>query len=319
MTPVWVVGSGGLLGSAIVRSPLLGKDIRAWQPARQFAWRQWNTMAQQMRQAVTAFGAYAEGAARWEIYWAAGIGTMSTSSEVLVQETRALEYMLELMSADPHLMASSGAFALSSSAGAVYAGASDEVITEDTPPAPTTAYAREKLAQEQLMLDFTQRHPQIRSAAARISTVYGVGKDMSKPQGLLTHIARSILHRRPVQIYVPYDTIRDYIAADDAAMAMIAALRCTSGQRPHLTRIVASERPTTIAEIIATFKRVSRRAPRIVTSASQLSALYSKRIQFRSLLPEARPPEAPRSLLIGISQLMDAELDAFASSPRPRH
>jgi UDP-glucose 4-epimerase len=124
-------------------------------------------------------------------------------------------------------------------------------------------------------------------------------------------MARSILRNQPIQIYVPYDTIRDYIAADDAAAAIVAASRTTRGKSRVGLKIIASEQPVTIAEIVSIFRRIARRAPRIVTSASQLSGLYSRRVQFRSIdsAQGARPPG--KGLAVGIAELMSAERAAF--------
>ena len=58
-----------------------------------------------------------------------------------------------------------------------------------------------------------------------------------KPQGLLTHIARCIIGNRPIQIYVPLDTVRDDIAADDAAAIMVAGVRALAARPRVLTKI----------------------------------------------------------------------------------
>ena len=317
MTCAWIIGSGGMLGSALGGALRRDASTRLFIPGDRFAWHDWPVLAAQLATAVASFAACTTAAEPWEIYWAAGVGTMGSSTEALAQETRALALLLERIAATPHLTMADGAVVLASSAGAVYAGAADALITEATMPAPTTAYARAKLAQEELLRIFAATQQQVQTQVARISTLYGHTRHATKQQGLLTHMARSILRRKPIQIYVPYDTIRDYIAADDAAVAMIASLRAAGPTRPHphLTRIIASEQPATIAEIIAIFKRVARRAPRIVTSASRLSDLYTRRIQFRSVvLPDCpRPPV--RSLLVGIAELMNAERDAFARAP----
>jgi UDP-glucose 4-epimerase len=210
-----------------------------------------------------------------------------------------------------------GAIAFASSAGAIYAGTRDAIITEHTAPAPTTAYAREKLMQEGLLAAFALAHPRMTALNARISTIYGPGQATVKQQGLLTHIARCILRNQPIQIYVPYDTIRDYIAVDDAASAITRALFLANQQPGVCTKIIASEKPTTIAEIISVFKRIARRGPLIVTSASKLTSLYARRVQFRSvvLTDGARPMVT--SLAVGIAQLMVAERAAFVrSSPK---
>ena len=130
-----------------------------------------------------------------------------------------MKHLLQRLEAEPHLISAPGAIAFASSAGGIYAGAKDAVITEHTPPAPTTAYAREKLVQEDLIQAFVLANQRTAALLARVSTIYGPGQATGKQQGLLTHIARRILRNQPIQIYVPYDTIRDYIAVDDAATA----------------------------------------------------------------------------------------------------
>jgi UDP-glucose 4-epimerase len=284
-------------------------------PIERFCWDGGPVLASQIAHAVREFASQIGTADRWEIYWAAGVGAMSSLEEQLVPETWALSQLLGQLQKDSCLMAVEGAVCLASSAGALYAGSTDDVISENTLPVPNTAYAREKLKQENLLRLFASQNENMTAFIARISTLYGPGQHAGKRQGLLTHIARSIVRNDPVQIYVPYDTIRDYICSDDAASAMITVLRSIHREERVLVKIVASERPTTIAEIVAIFKRISRQKPRIVTSANRLSSLYSRRVQFRSIeLPECilRPP---RSLSIGIFQLLTEERHSFFIGP----
>jgi UDP-glucose 4-epimerase len=314
MTIAWVFGSSGLLGAALCRA-LRSNGTELFFPAERFVWGSEHELSTQIMAAVQAFASQVGTADRWEIYWAAGVGTMSSSADTFAPETRILSLVLRLLESEPRLMAVSGALAFASSAGAIYAGSSDDIITENIAPMPTTAYARAKLGQEDQIRSFASENNGIAALIARISTLYGPGQNAGKRQGLLSHNARSILRNQPIQIYVPYDTIRDYIAADDAAAAMVTALRTASEKSSVLTKIIASEQPVTIAEIVSIFKRVSRRAPRVVTSASKLSGLYSRRVQFRSIaLPECKRSPI-RSLPVGIAQLMMAERSAFAEGP----
>ena len=314
MTVAWVLGSTGLLGSALCRQ-LREQATPLFFPAARLHWDQEAELTSQLAAAVQAFSARTGAEERWEVYWAAGVGTMSSSPSDLSLETRTLALLLQLIESDPVLTVMPGALAFSSSAGAIYAGSRAEIISETTSPAPTTAYAQEKLKQEGLVRLFVLACENTTALLARISTIYGPGQSEGKQQGLFAHIARCIVRNRPIQIYVPFDTIRDYITADDAAAAMVTALRAIS-DRPHvLTKIVASERPTTIAEIVSIFKRITRRAPRVVTSASRLSSLYSRRVQFRSVELPGCVPRSKTSLLIGIAQVMAAERAAFARGP----
>ena len=89
MMIAWVVGSGGLLGSALVRV-LLGNGTELFSPAERFRWDDEPELAPQLAVAVRGFAARVGVTDRWEIYWAAGMGTMSSSDVDLMLETRAL-------------------------------------------------------------------------------------------------------------------------------------------------------------------------------------------------------------------------------------
>lgn len=310
MRTAWVIGSGGLLGSAL-RTCLAGQGDALYTHGVSLCWSDRAILAAQLEAAVTAFAAGIEPSDRWEIYWAAGIGTMATPPEALVPETEAIEILLRLLGANSRLAYAPGAIGFASSAGAIYAGATDDIITERTPAAPTTPYARAKLQQEALVEAFVDGHANVSALLGRISTLYGAGQGLGKKQGLLTHIARSLVRNKPIQIYVPFDTIRDYIHAADAAARLVFALRGLPAARRLVVKIIASENPTTIAEIISTFRRVARRAPLVVTSASRQAALYTRRIQFRSLESTQAPDLPATSLGIGVAQLIKAELAHF--------
>jgi UDP-glucose 4-epimerase len=314
MRIAWVIGGGGLLGSALRRS-LQFDGTELFSPPERFRWGSEPELAPQVAAAVQAFANRVHAARRWEIYWAAGLGTMGSPESELAPETRALALLLRQVESESRLMAMPGNIAFASSAGAIYAGSSAYIITEDTGAAPTTAYAREKLRQEDLVRSFVLANSQTTALLARFSTLYGPGQSLGKRQGLVAHIARCILRNQVIQIYVPFDTIRDYIAAGEAAAAMAAALRSTSEKPRVLMKIVASERPTTIAEIISVFRRIARRPPRIVTSASNLSSLYSRRVLFQSKVLQESTPAVRISLFVGISQVMTAERLAFARNP----
>lgn len=313
----WVLGSRGLLGSALCRALRL-RETDLFVPVTQFVWNNKAELEAQIAAAVTAFGALSEAAGRWAIYWAAGVGNMGSSEDDMAPETRALSILLDFLSKEKRLMAIPGSVVFASSAGAIYAGSTDCVISEDTSPAPTTIYAREKLSQENLVRSFAESNEHVQALLARIATIYGPGQSAGKQQGLLAHIARCMLRNRPVQIYVPFDTIRDYIFSDDAAEAMIRSLLEDPRSQCTVMRIIASEQPTTIAEIISTFKKIGGRAPRIVTNSGTQSKVYPRRVRFQSVYSPFRGRLRRTSLLVGISQLMAAEHTVFVRAKEIR-
>ncbi len=309
----WVIGGNGLLGSGL-RLALLKTETTLFEQTKRFHWDNESELLLQMGSEVKAFAEAVNLESCWEIYWAAGVGTMGSPEEKLSLETRILSKLLDFIQAEPRLVSINGNFAFASTAGAIYAGASDDIITENTPVAPTTAYAHEKLKQERLISAFAMSNISVTALIARISTLYGTGQAKGKQQGLLVEIARRILSNQPIQIFVPFDTIRDYITANDAAALIINALRGLKNKSGVFTKIIASEQPTTIAEIISIFKRITRRNPRIITSANKLSTLYSRRIQFHSIEVPVDEKIVKTSLLVGIAQIVAAERVSLAQN-----
>lgn len=311
MTVAWVLGSTGLLGSALHRE-LLGRGTALFAPSERLRWGQEPDISLQISSTIRAFAELARISGRWEIYWAAGVGTMGSLPNELVPETKVLLLLLTLIKTNPYLLATPGSFAFASSAGAIYAGSEDDIVNEKSAPAPINAYALAKLEQEGSVQSCLSNSCNITALIARISTIYGPGQSDGKQQGLITHIARSIVRNRPIQIYVPFDTIRDYIETDDVARVIISALRNSASSQLVKTKIVASERPTTIAEIISIFKRLSRRRPLVVTSASSMGKFYSRRVQFESIEAPACTSLVKTSLVEGIAKVIAAEKDSFA-------
>ncbi|MGJ7519664.1 NAD-dependent epimerase/dehydratase family protein [Variovorax sp. LT1P1] len=315
MIAAWVLGAGGLLGSALSRA-LLGDGVKPFSPAERFNWVDEVALRSQLSAAVTRFSSAAMGASVWQIYWAAGVGTMNATEDALRSETCALACLLELIGADRRLMHMKGVFILASSAGAIYAASKDELITELSVPAPNSAYGFAKIRQENLVSAFCAGKPKTTALLARISTLYGSGQARDKSQGLLTHIARSIICNKPVGIYVPIDTIRDYISVDDAAEAIVQTIPALDCLGDANVKVVASECPTTIAEIISIFRRLCRKSPRITTGINRSASLYSRRVQFRSVVLNQRGRKI-RSLTVGIAELLNAERISYANPAAP--
>ncbi len=315
MTVTWVIGSHGLLGSALLRE-LDRSGQRLLVPDERFKWDDEANLRIQFEKAVKAFSALVGKENSWQIFWAAGVGTMGSSRAELEPETRSLSMLLGLVESESSLISAESRFVFASSAGAIYANSEDETVAEDSRISPTTAYAEAKLEQESLVSAFAANNGKMSALIARISTLYGPGQARGKKQGLIAHIARCILTNERINIFVPLDTIRDYLPADDAARLIVATLGIIAGKPGVFTQIIASEKPTTIAEIVSTFKRISRRKPRIVTSANRLSGVYTRRIQFRSNFAQANRQIQKTSLHIGISQVLAAERSAFVRSRR---
>jgi UDP-glucose 4-epimerase len=303
----WVLGASGLLGSALVRA--LQRDHTVlFQPAARFEWCQPAIVSGQLQAAALAFSERVAHYDRWTVFWSAGVGSMASRPEELIAEQVLLRSLLDALRDNAALKQVRGTIVFASSAGALYGGAHAACYTESSDIFPATAYALHKLEQEQLIHAYIAQEPKVSALILRYSTLYGIGQARNKPQGLITQIARKIVANEPANIFVPLDTIRDYLHVDDAAQLSLATLANAQHFPGRVTlKIVAAERATSIAELIGVFRRISGRIPRIVTSANGLSSRYTRCAQYRSEEPAGKPHRPGRPLLIGIHQVLEAE------------
>lgn len=274
----WVVGAGGLLGSAVTRcltargeATFRGPTVRWAGPDAELDLRQ--GLARLVEQA---------GEDGWQVFWCAGVGVTGSSDAALQTEVERFEALLDAMHALPPQLQQRGSLFVASSAGALYAGSPGAPFDESTPPVPLGGYGRAKLALE-AATERLATASEVRCLSGRISNLYGPGQSLTKPQGLISHLCLANLKRAPLSVYVSLDTLRDYLFVDDAAALIVdscSRLR-ESDQRYHV-KVLASGRSLSIGALLGEFRRVIGRRPEIVMGASSQSALQSRDLRVRS-------------------------------------
>jgi UDP-glucose 4-epimerase len=208
-------------------------------------------------------------------------------------------------------LSSPGLIGFASSAGAIYSSCVDFEITELSTETAQSDYAFAKLTQEKILRKFLLGNPNVSLLVARFSTLYGPGQSSGKQQGLLSHIARCALKHQPVQIFVPLDTLRDYIFSDDAALTFVRSLRLLrTDDCKFRMKIISSERSVTIAEIISTFNRLMQKRVPLVLNRNNLSTLYTPRISYRSIY-STKNDIRQHTLIEGIASLILSERAAY--------
>lgn len=298
---VWVVGCGGLLGSALTER-FVEDGVKPFRPSHAFSWNDTDALAREFAAAVHEFGKASGDACT--VCYAAGRGIMTSKPEDLAKETKTLGALLAALSDEPLLQGKPLTFMFASSAGAIYAESTDETITEASTPQTRSPYGITKLEQETLVTDWAQARPKTSVLIARLSTLYGPAQALGKRQGLISHIARSALARKPIEIFVPLDTMRDYLHVRDAAGDIVRTL--SEIKETVTMKIIASEEPTTVAEIIGLFRKILKTPPKISTATRAETARYPHRMKFRStVLPHADKKRT--SLLLGVSEVLAAE------------
>ncbi|HEY7141038.1 MAG TPA: NAD-dependent epimerase/dehydratase family protein [Methylomirabilota bacterium] len=319
---VWVVGRG-LLGRRLEDlAPRAIPGAVCWGPATaRLSWGEPGRLALELGDAARAFGEEARRReAPWMALWCAAAGGVDASSETLGRETEALRQLLGALGTalgrTPHR--ASGTLLFCSSAGGVYGRGPELPLTEDSPCQPISAYGRSKLGQETEVLRWAGATPGVSCLVARLSNLYGSGQNLERSPGLIARLSQSLLHRRPRHVYVPLDTLRDYLHAGDAARYILGCLdRLWRSDRPaSLVKIIASEQSISIAGVIGIFTRVAKRAPRIICMPDPLSRQQPSRLRFRS---RVWTDQAPRmmDLAAGIREVYQDHLSLFQRGRLP--
>jgi UDP-glucose 4-epimerase len=313
MTPplIWIVGAGGLLGSQL-RAALSRQfpQTRFWQPAPvHFSWTEPARLSDELGHAVASFAAAARRHGdSWALLWCAGKGAVSSPAAALEPEWSGWARLLELLGRT--LGDTRGQVFLASSAGGIYGGNRQEFLTEETLPQPNSEYGVHKLRMEGALRDWTDAHANVSCLIGRISTLYGPGQDLRKPQGLISHLSRCLIHRQRVNIYVQLDTRRDYLFVGDCAQQIAACLdRLASEPSRLLLKIFASERLTSVAEIIGIFFRTTKHRPLIASRQAPTTQAIS--LKFRSSVWSDLGSFRKTDLAAGIHLLHEHQIALF--------
>ena len=272
--PLWILGAGGLLGSTVLAQAHDGHRVFEHERIDWTA----SDAPERLQSLAAAFCASAVGDEPWSVVWCAGAGVIGTSQEALSRETATLEGLLRGLDATTR-----GTMFLASSAGGVFGGTPDRPITERSEPAPLSPYGRNKLVQEHLVATWVAETSST-AVIGRISNLYGPGQSLAKPQGLISQICAATLRRRPITLYVPTDTIRDYLFADDCAGLILRCLERSQAE-PYgacTSKILASGQTATIGTILSEAQRVMHKRPSVVSVPSHLSNQQGSVLSFRS-------------------------------------
>jgi UDP-glucose 4-epimerase len=299
----WVVGQGGLLGGALRKALERRPGVFSLPPSMRIAWDNESAAREAIAGAVTSFAerARAQGAP-YALFWAAGVGVIGSTAAEMAAELQLWSFLLDQV--ERRLSGHPGVVTLASSAGGVFGGTYDQPLTERSASRPLSEYGRAKLKEELLLAGWAGRNPEVRCLVARISNLYGPGQDLRKPQGFISLLCKHALWRVPLHVYVPLDTIRDFIYAEDAAEIIASAtLRVVASVQPAVVlKIIASEQPTSLARVVNTMRAVSGGAPTVLCGHSRLTSMQPGCLTFRSEVLRDLDVGHPTDLVSGIAR-----------------
>jgi UDP-glucose 4-epimerase len=296
--PPWVIGSGGLLGQALVRrEPDAFRGLAVPWERPDEATHTLRTSAERYAQLVSN---------QWTVIWAAGAAVVSTDERVAAIE---LEQFRAVVSAvRTYLPAGRGVFFLSSSAGGIYAGSSGAPFDEGSSAAPLSAYGRLKLAMEKVAVETLSEHCQV--SIGRFSNLYGPGQNLQKAQGLISQLCVHSLTRKALSIYVPLETMRDYVYVEDAAALASTAVESARRRSPMGTsmRVLASGEAATVARIISLVGRQQGHRSLISLGNNASSAVQVRDLRLRSLHQEEQRGAVRTTLAVGVTKVFQETL-----------
>lgn len=244
-----------------------------WSATVPIAWADPVAASAQIQDACAAFADEA-GDRPWQVAWCAGAGVVGSGVAELEQETNYVSQLLDGLtrSLSPQQLGT-GQFFLASSAGGIYAGSSGAPYTELSEDRPLAPYGFNKLRQESMIRQWSAQTG-VPVLIGRLSNLYGPGQKLSKSQGVISQICRSVLVRQPFPLYVSQDTIRDYLYVDDAGVLVADGLDRLRQEQSVRTKpsvalkILASGRASTLATILGEVRRITKSPVRVVMAAS---------------------------------------------------
>lgn len=251
---LWVIGAGGLFGSSLVRTATHQGDrvtVSRGVP--------WADPIQAGAHLITDARDFLDEASSdsqpWSIAWAAGHVTTASSPVAAEQELQLFTDFITGLTGliEQNKESKRGRFLLASSAGGIYSGASNPPFDAATPPRPVGPYGELKLAQENVVRE--QLGGIVDVTVARLANLYGPGQDLAKLQGLISRLALSAVTRDPLTMFVPLDTLRDYIYVDDASRLALHWLT-TINSGSHI-RVIASGQPTSLGQLISLMQDIT--------------------------------------------------------------
>ena len=317
----WVVGRGGLLGRGVESA--LGQRCSTWYPPDPFCWDDAIAARAQLENSCSAF-ADQVGDRPWQVAWCAGAGVVSSGSAELRRETDSLSQLLRgLLRAMSSQQMRSGQFFLASSAGGVYAGSRGAPFTERSRECPLAPYGFNKLEQESIVRRWSIEAG-TPALIGRLSNIYGPGQRLSKRQGVVSEACRRVLAHQPFVLYVPLDTIRDYLFVGDAGALIADGLdrlrhkHSADASPPVVLKILASRQPTTIATVLGEVRRIAKRPVRVVMASSPSARHQASDLRMNSVAWPELDRRSMTTLSVGIRMVMTDILNDMEQGRSPR-
>ncbi|SEI01308.1 NAD-dependent epimerase/dehydratase family protein [Pseudomonas asplenii] len=191
---------------------------------------------------------------------------------------------------------------LFASSAAVYGNNGEgESIVEDTPKAPLTPYASDKLASE-YYFDFYRRQHGLEPVIFRFFNVFGPRQDPSSPySGVISIFSERAEKGLPITVFGDGEQTRDFIYVGDLVDVLVQALEAPRAEEGAIN--VGLNRSTTLKQMLQALSEVVGPLPPVNYSAARSGDIRHSRANNQRLLERFSFPE-PTPMSVGLARLL---------------
>lgn len=174
-------------------------------------------------------------------------------------------------------------------------------IIEDTPKAPMTPYAADKLASE-YCLDFYRRQHGLEPVILRFFNIYGPRQDPSSPySGVISIFSERAKKNLPITVYGDGEQTRDFVYVDDLVQVLVQALEAPNASLEPVN--IGFNRSTSVNDLAATLSSLLGRPLALNYEAPRSGDIRHSRADNSRLL-ERFSLTAPTSFSDGLCLLL---------------
>ena len=191
---------------------------------------------------------------------------------------------------------------LFASSAAVYGNNGEgESIAEDTPKAPLTPYAVDKLASEQY-LDFYRRQHGLEPVVFRFFNIFGPRQDPSSPySGVISIFSERAAQGLPITVFGDGEQTRDFLYVGDLVQVMVQALEQTQVEEGAVN--VGLNQATSLNQMLKALEQVVGSLPTISYGQARSGDIRHSRANNQRLLARFDFPQAT-PMVEGLAKLL---------------
>lgn len=192
---------------------------------------------------------------------------------------------------------------LFASSAAVYGNNGEgEPIKEETPKAPLTPYAADKLASE-YYLDFYRRQHGLEPAIFRFFNIYGPRQDPSSPySGVISIFTERARNGLPIAVFGDGEQTRDFVYVGDLVEVLVQALESSEVQEGAVN--VGLNQATSLKQLLDAVGDVLGGLPEVCYQAARQGDIRHSRANNARLVQRYRLPEPPTGMRDGLAKLL---------------